>query len=181
MTACGATRAAAEIAARRIASTTHFLSAPTRHGHAAGQDLPSAPGWSAGANDPTERLSQGTTHARRGSRRRSRRTHGKRCIPPTIAIAQAAPKTATKIASPRSNARPKPITASRERATSSHERGATSTHCLRIEREVSKRPGPPGLAAGSVHSIPLHVGRGTEWVVHATGAIVGRRARDEFA
>jgi hypothetical protein len=30
-------------------------------------------------------------------------------------------------------------------------------------------------------SIPLHVGRGTEWVVHATGAIVARGARDEFA
>src|SRR5215813_6749009 len=29
-------------------------------------------------------------------------------------------------------------------------------------------------------SIPLHVGRGTEWVVHATGAVVGRGARYEF-
>src|SRR6516162_3874871 len=26
----------------------------------------------------------------------------------------------------------------------------------------------------------LHVGRGTEWVVHATGAVVGREARHEF-
>jgi hypothetical protein len=99
-------------------------SAPTRRCVATGRDLPSAPGWSAGANDPTERLSQGTTHARHGSRRRSRRTHGKRCIPPTIPIAQAAPKTTTKIRSPRSNARPKLRPASRERAISSHERGA---------------------------------------------------------
>ncbi len=60
----------------------------------------------------------------RGSRLRSRRTHGKRCIPPTIPIAQAAPKTTTKIRSPRSNARPKLRPASRERAISSHERGA---------------------------------------------------------
>src|SRR5262249_35650876 len=69
--ACGATRAAAEIAARTIdANRKHdaFLSAPTRHGHATGRDLPSAPGWSAGANDPIEILSQGTNQARRGSR-----------------------------------------------------------------------------------------------------------------
>src|SRR5262249_6068382 len=64
-------QAAAEVAARTIDANrkhTHFLSAPTRHGHATGRDLPSAPGWSAGANDPTEILSQGTNQARRGSR-----------------------------------------------------------------------------------------------------------------
>ena len=31
-----------------------------------------------------------------------------------------------------------------------------------------------------MHSIPLRVGRGTEWVIHATGAVVGRGARHEF-
>src|SRR5215510_9642647 len=36
-----------------------------------------------------------------------------------------------------------------------------------------------GLAAW-LHSIPLHVGRGAEWVVHATGDVVGRGARHEF-
>ena len=54
-------------------------------------------------------------------------------------------------------------------------------HTNQARRGSPKRPDPPGLAAGSMHSIPLHVGRGTEWVVHATGAIVGRGARDEFA
>ena len=31
-----------------------------------------------------------------------------------------------------------------------------------------------------MHSIPLHVRRGIEWVIHATGTVVGRGARHEF-
>src|SRR5262249_56374925 len=68
-------------------------------------------------------LPQGINQARRGSRRRSRRAHGKRCIAPIIAIVQAAPKTVTKIRSPRPNARPQPRPASRERAISSRKPG----------------------------------------------------------
>jgi len=72
-------------------------------------------------------LSQGTNQARRRSRWRSRRAYGKRCIAPIIAIVQAAPKTVTKIRSPRPNARPKPRPASRESAISSRKRGAICT------------------------------------------------------
>jgi hypothetical protein len=48
MTACGATRAATEVAARTIdANRKHdaFLSAPTRHGYATGRDLPRRSCW----------------------------------------------------------------------------------------------------------------------------------------
>jgi hypothetical protein len=37
-----------------------------------------------------------------------------------------------------------------------------------------------GLPLGSAHSVPLHVRRGIEWVIHATGTVVGRGARHEF-
>src|SRR5712691_5477910 len=112
MTACGAhdcvwrAQAAAEVAARTIDANrkhTHFLSAPTRHGHATGRDLPSAPGWSAGANDPTEISSQGTNQARRGSRpdsARRRSLTANVASPRLIVTAHAAPKIAMNNRSP---------------------------------------------------------------------------------
>ena len=46
--------------------------------HATGRELSSVPGWSAGANDPTEILSQGTNQAKRRWRRRFR-GHNQAC------------------------------------------------------------------------------------------------------
>src|SRR5262249_1419316 len=59
-------------------------------------------------------LSQSTNQTRRGSPP-ARQSHRKRRIASIIATVLAAPKTATKIRSPRANARRKPIPASRER------------------------------------------------------------------
>src|SRR5262249_32917593 len=105
----------------RIASTTHFLSAPTRHGHATGRDLPSAP---VGRQAQMTQLRYYPKAQSRQGADRDRTPHVDHLSPQTriasiIVTAHAAPKITTNNRSPCDNARPQPNAASTASATSS--------------------------------------------------------------